>query len=121
MRNLTLNYYERVQLWNLIGAHKAPRLREAAVLLRCIEKVRPSDEEARETQLTLDRTQMSWRTPAPGYGEREIAFEDEEAAALVGVLDTLEGVRVADWAWIVPIAAALGGAVAPVNGLEHAV
>jgi hypothetical protein len=100
MKSLTLNFYERISIWNQIGNYQAPRLKDVAVLLRVIEKIRPTDREAEETQLVAHESQMSWKMPEPGYGERAISLEAEEAAALLAVFHALENVRVSDGAWI---------------------
>lgn len=100
MRHVHLTFYERISVWNLIGNHQVPRLKEAAILLRIIEKVRPTDVELTEAQFMASGNQMSWQIPAAGYGDRTVAFEAEEAAALIQVLEAIQDVRVADAAWM---------------------
>ena len=95
MTHIHLTYYERVSVWNLIGNHQVPRLREAAVLLRVLDKVRPTDEEIRETKFSAKGDgNVTWTATSPQYGERDIALEAEEAQALTQVFDGIENVRV---------------------------
>jgi len=101
MTDLLLTFYERLCLWNMIGNYQAPRLAEVAVLLRALDKLRPSDAEALETELIVRDGQMGWKLPEPSYGERTVALEAEEVAALVKVFESLQDIRVADGAWIV--------------------
>ena len=100
MTDIRLSFYERISIWNLIGNYQAPRLKDVAVLLRVMEKVRPTDKEMEEAQLVQKDSQMSWQIPRPGYGDRMVALEAEEAAALAQVFDSIENVRVSDGAWI---------------------
>jgi|SRR5262245_61030072 len=100
MTQIHLSYHERICLWVWIGQHQAPRLKEAAVLLRVYEKVRPSDEEMRDTQLVLNDQGARWNPPEGEYGAKEIALEGEECTALAGVIENAPNVRVSDAAWM---------------------
>lgn len=100
MTDVVLTFYERISLWNMIGNYQAPRLADVAVLLRVLDKVRPADFEMREAEFAVADGQMSWRLPNPDYGQRAVDLEDEEAAALRKVFESLQGVRVSDGEWI---------------------
>lgn len=100
MTDIVLTFYERVSMWNMIGNYQAPRLADVAVLLRVLDKVRPVDFEVQATDLTTSDGQMSWKLPEPDYGTRAVELEAEEAAAVAKVFESLQGVRVADGAWI---------------------
>jgi hypothetical protein len=100
MPQIHLNFYQRITLWNMIGNHPCRRLQDTAVFLRLLDRVRPSDEEMRDTQFVQQEQQFMWRTPSPNYGERDIEIESDEAKALVEMFEAQEGIRVADAAWI---------------------
>lgn len=108
MTHVHLTFYERLSIANIVGQHQVPRLREAAILLRVFEKVRITDAEMQETSFkAVNSDQVSWKVPSPQYGERDIALEAEEAAALAQVLDAIENIRVSDAAWICRLADSL--------------
>jgi len=107
MQSIFLNYYQRVLIWNMIGAHPAPGLKEASVLLRVIEKVRLSDRETIDTEFRPDGPNLSWKLPENGYGDKVIELENEEATALAGVIENTRPIRVADAGWLLKIVAQL--------------
>jgi hypothetical protein len=108
MTHIHLSFYERLGIANIVGQHQVPRLREAAILLRILEKVRITDTEMSEAQFkAVGSDQVSWRVPSPRYGERDVALEAEEAQALAQVFDAVENIRVSDAAWICRLADSL--------------
>jgi len=100
MTSVSLTYYQRVILWNLIGAAKAPSLKEASVYLRLMEKIRLTDQESAESQFVSDGGQVSWRLPNPAYGGKSVELEDGEAKALAKVMEEAPNVRVLDAEWM---------------------
>jgi|SRR5215471_10699921 len=100
MTSVSLTYYQRVMLWNLIGATSAPSLKEASVYLRVMEKIRLTDQETAESQFLSDNGVLSWRLPSPGYGSRDIELEDGEAKALTKVMEEAPNIRVQDAEWM---------------------
>ena len=102
MTHIHLTFYERIHIWHLIGSHTVPRLKEAAILLRLMEKVRPTDEELGETHyVAVTDSQVNWKVSSRNYGERDVSLEGEEAQALIQVFEAAQGIRVSDAAWIV--------------------
>ena len=89
MQNLSLRFYQRIILWQLVGNHPALRLTDAEMLA---------------TQVMQDSGRFSWRLPDPGYGNRELELEHEEAKALVTVMETPAPVRVSDAEWMLKVA-----------------
>lgn len=101
MQNLNLNYYQRIILWNSLGAHQVASLKDAATYLRLIEKVRLTDDEMLKSQFVQEQGKMSWLLPHIGYGDRVLELEHEEAKALVTALEApSQGLRVTDAAWM---------------------
>jgi hypothetical protein len=103
MKQVQLNFYQRITLWNLIGNYNAPRMGDAFVMLRIHDKIRPTEEEAMATQLATANDQMRWQLPSAGYGNVVVALEEEEASRLAQALEAQQGVRVADAAWMFPL------------------
>jgi len=102
MQSLDLKFYQRVYLWSTVGNHSAPSLKEAAVFLRLIEKLRLSDAEQRESEFTAVGDKYLWKPLAPDYGLKTIELEDEEARALVAVIEAAP-LRVNDASWLTPL------------------
>jgi hypothetical protein len=100
MQSLSLAYYQRVMLWNMIGNYSAPNLKEASVYLRIIEKIRLSDIEQVETEFTSTGNQYGWKLPAPSYGNCVVDLENEEAKALATAIESATPVRVIDAEWL---------------------
>lgn len=103
MKVVKLLWYERMYLWHRLGMVQAPTIKDAAVYLRIIDKIRPSDQETIDTKLATDgRGGYRWEPgPSIGYGDREVELENEEAAALTKGIDTHpQPVLVADAAWL---------------------
>jgi len=104
MQQLTLTYYQRIIIWNMVGAHQAPNLKEVATFLRLIEKVRLSDQETIESDFkTGGGGQVSWQLPSATYGSRQLDLENEEAASLLAVINSAP-VRVNDGEWLLKVA-----------------
>ena len=112
MQNLSLDFYRRVMLWQLVGSHPAPSLKEASVFLRIIEKLRLTDAEMLASQFVQDGGRFSWRLPEPEYGTRTVELENEEAKALVTAMEGQNPVRVSDAEWMLKVISELSGAAA---------
>jgi len=100
MTSLSLTYYQRVMLWNLIGATNAPSLKEASVYLRVMEKIRLTDQEATESQFFSENGTINWKLPKPDYGSGEFRLEEGEAKALMEVIEKASPIRVLDAEWL---------------------
>jgi hypothetical protein len=103
MQSIFLNYYQRVILSNMIGAHSVQTLGESATYLRLLEKLRLSDQEITESEFILVADRSQWRLPSMGYGDRTVSLENTEAEALAKVIGSAQGVRVADAQWLTKI------------------
>jgi hypothetical protein len=103
MQQLFLTYYQRLILWNMVGTHTAPNLKETAVYLRIIEKIRLSDEENTESQFVNDGQRFAWRLPNQGYGDKTLELENAEAAALATAIEAATPIRVIDAEWLARI------------------
>lgn len=110
MQQIPLTFYERIILWNLCGAHQVGSLKEASVYLRLIEKLRPTDEESRETGLRMTEQGLQWSMAKENYGNRVISAEDDEARALKAVLEGQRSVRVSDAQWMLKLTELLAAA-----------
>jgi len=127
MQSIFLSYYHRLMLWTLTGSHSVERLADAAVLLRVIEKVRLTDEESITTEFRANGSQIAWKLPEAGYGDKLVEFENEEARALAGVIEGARGVRVSDAEWLMktleklqqPAAKPVETAVTAAGGRNH--
>jgi hypothetical protein len=100
VQTISLPYYQRVMLWNMLGNYQAPNLKEASVYLRIIEKVRLSDLEQVETEFTQGGQQFGWKLPSLTYGTATIDLENEEAKALATAIESATPVRVIDAEWL---------------------
>src|SRR5215831_17324639 len=99
MQSLFLNVSQRIILWNLVGNHNVPNLKEAATYLRLIEKLRLTDQETRDLSFQAEGQSMTWRAPSVGYGDKTFALEDGEAKALIDAMQSAP-MRVADAFWM---------------------
>ena len=102
MQSLTLPFYQRVFLWNVIGNHAAPNLKEASVGLRVIEKLRLTDEEQLESEFAVNGQQYGWKLPDPDYGTKTVDLETDEGKALAAAIEAAP-TRVMDAVWLQPI------------------
>lgn len=102
MQSLTLPFYQRIMLWNVIGNHAAPNLKEASVGLRVIEKLRLTDEEQIESEFAVNGQQYAWKLPDPDYGTKTVDLETDEAKALAAAVEAAP-TRVIDAAWLQPL------------------
>jgi len=100
MQSIPLTYYQRLILWNICGSHAAPSLREAAIFLRLIDKLRLSDTESRESQFSTDNNRFAWKLPKAGYGDKVFELEDSDCVALASAIDASTPVRVVDADWL---------------------
>ena len=100
MTTAPLTFYERVILWNLCGGHQVANLREAATYIRVIDKLRPQDAEKKESQFKITDRGFNWFLPHDNYGNRVVELEDDEAAALVAVMEAQQNIRVSDAEWM---------------------
>lgn len=100
MKEIKVNFYQRITIWMMLGNHQCRNLKETSTFLRLHDKLRLTDDEMRDTQFVLDGMQYRWRLPSMDYGERTVELADDEATALVQAFDAVEGVRVTDAFWI---------------------
>ena len=110
MVNIKLAWYPRIMIWLRIGTVQAPNMQIASTLYRVMEKIRPSEKERDETQLTADGQGYRWLLPHLDYGTRTVELESEEAEQLAGVLENPpqgSALLVADMEWLLPLIARL--------------
>jgi hypothetical protein len=100
MQSIFLTYYQRVILWNMVGAHQAQNIKEADVYLRVLGKIRLTDRETTESKFIAVQGAFSWNLPSAGYGDKDIELEDSEAAALITAVESFSPVRVNDAEWM---------------------
>lgn len=104
MKNISLNWYQRISLWARVGSMQTPTLKEASVCLRILDKIRPKEEEVQATKLTITEANYRWTLPDIDYGSVKLELEDEEANALANGLDNHpQPVMVADAAWMLEL------------------
>ena len=103
MQDIPLTYYKRVILWNIVGNHQVASLKEASVCLRLIEKLRLSDEEARDSKFRQTPIGFEWSLPGDNFGNRMVGLEQDEAAALTAAIEAHQPVRVSDAVWMLPL------------------
>lgn len=103
MQSIHLNFYQRNSLWNVVGNHNALNLKEAAVFLRIIDKLRPTDKEMLDTGYLAEGPQIMWKLPTREYGNREVELENEEAAALRSAIETVSNFPVKDAQWMLDL------------------
>lgn len=84
----------------MISNHNAENLIAASNYLRVLEKIRPTDEESRETQLISSGPNMQWRLPYQFYGDKDVEFEDVEVESIQKVINTASPIRVFDAEWL---------------------
>ena len=100
MQIITLQFYQRVMLWNALGNYNAQNLKEASVFLRIMEKIRLTDEEQVETNFTIVGEQYRWKPMSNGYGTLNVQLEADEAKSLTTAIDAMTPIRVADAGWL---------------------
>lgn len=106
MTSIELNWYMRISVWLRVGAIQAPNMQIASVLYRCIEKIRPTDEERGKANLVTRASGYEWLLPDPNYGTITVELEAEECEQLAQALEHLPqgtSVLVADMGWILPM------------------
>ena len=108
MQSLLVTYYQRVMLWNMVGAFQVSSLSAASVYLRLIEKLRLTDQEVTETQFVMDGPRFSWKLPKDNFGDKTIELENSEGDALIKMLeDGPAPIRISDVSWMKKIVATL--------------
>lgn len=118
MQQIHLTYYQRVMLWSHLGGIQVEKLRDAAVYLRVIEKLRLTDGEVTTTQFVADGPRFSWRLPDPNYGSRTVEFEEEELTALAGAIEKIQGIRVSDAEWMLRLVEGRGAPMEVANAVR---
>jgi hypothetical protein len=101
MQSIHLTFYQRFVVWNMIGGQQTRNVREALLLYKVLDKIRPNDEEMRDTQYVNENGNVTWQLPSTDYGTRDIELENEGAELLAQYLETWQsGVRVTDGPWL---------------------
>lgn len=118
MKNLTVNFQQRAQLFYLLSQQEGP-LGRTAPFLRVLTEVRFSD--AENTQIiklpyqvngkvvgeTIHPPQDSEGKPLPDWGKKKIKIEDADAAALLALLREWPKFLTNDHVWADPLVKAL--------------
>ena len=104
MTQVTINFHQRLGLWMRIGTAQVPSLRDAATLIRVLERIRPTEEEMKKVNYKQDKTTVEYTLPDLSYGVKTYEFEDEESRRLI---DTLNGhqnpFRIDEAAWMLAL------------------
>ncbi len=103
MQKLTVNFYQRVMLWQMIGGHPTKSIKEASVHLRVIEKIRLTDKEMLTSQFFQENERSTWKLPDINYGVKNLELETDEAKALIETLEAPAPVRVSDAQWMLKL------------------
>src|SRR5215467_13659393 len=98
---VTLSFYSRVMLSQIIGNYPAANLKQASVYIRILDKMRITDPEVAATGMVVKDSRIHWELPTPDYGDKEVSFEIEEAAAIVVALDNSPlPIKIGDAVWM---------------------
>ena len=90
-------------LWNVVGGHNAKSVKEASVYIRLLEKIRLSDTESADSSFKMVGMQFSWNLPEAGYGDKVIELENDEAKALIDVIESIPSIKVSDAEWMLKV------------------
>lgn len=109
MKNLSLDFVQRVQLVNVLSVQEGP-LGKTAPFLRVLNDVRFSEEESKQIKdVPLERGgeivgfQRIPPSDAPEFGKKKVKVEDEDAKHLKGLLESWPKFTVADHTWADPL------------------
>jgi len=106
MKNITLNFWQRVGLMNVLGAATGP-LAKITALTRVYEAVRLTDEEMQQVQIQdLGNGRSALMPPSPEWGTKTIEIEDADAKAVLAEIEAYSAFQISDMAWVNPIKAA---------------
>lgn len=104
MIGVNINFHQRVALWLRVGSYNVPSLRDAALFIRVIEKIRPREHEIKETKFTQADGRIEYLMPDPGYGTESYVFEDEEIKKVIECLHNHhQPFRIDEAAWILAL------------------
>lgn len=113
MKNLQLDFVQRIKLTDLLSHQEGP-LGKTAPFLRVMEKARFSDAEAKEiVHLPVETpkgTLMHFQAPAgqPDFGKKKLQLEDSDAEKLKDLLESWERFSTLDHEWADPVVKQLG-------------
>lgn len=104
MTKLTINFHQRMGLWLRLGSAQVPSLREASVLIRIMERIRPIEPELKEVKYKQEGGQISYLLPEPTYGTMYYDFENDETEQLIECLNNhKQPFRIDEAAWMLAL------------------
>jgi len=103
MKVIPLTFYQRFSLAGAIGNFPVPKVKDAAMFVRLLEKVRLTEAERRGGKFRQEGQNVSWTLPDAGFGTKSIELEDIEAESLAQAIEALENIRVLDVEWLLKI------------------
>jgi|SRR5262245_8475852 len=114
MVQITLGWYQRINLWLRVGGIQAPNMQAASILYRILEKIRPSDKEQMETEMRTQGDMCQWKLPTENYGTCNVELENAEAEAFIDAIEKLpQPVQVRDVGWLLDVIKQLKSQEAP--------
>jgi len=107
MKNLTLNFWQRVGLMNVLGTATGP-LAKITALARVYDAVRFTDAEMQQVQIQdLGNGRSALKPPTPDYGTKTIEIEDADAKAVLAEIEAYPAFQISDMTWVNEVKAAL--------------
>lgn len=104
MINLNLNFHQRVGLWLRIGSAQVASLKDASILIRLIEKIRPKEHELKEVGFKQNEGRIEYVLKDLNYGIMTGEIEDDEAQKLIECLNThSQPFRIDEAAWMLAL------------------
>jgi hypothetical protein len=83
-----------------LGSVNAPSLREAGTFIKILDKIRPREDEIRDTEYKVIEGGIQYKLPSFDYGQIDLELEDQDAELMRDALmDQKIPIRVdeADW------------------------
>jgi hypothetical protein len=101
MQEMKFNFYQRFTLTSILSEAAVAR-EEGRDLGHAHELLRLTDEEIRDSQLLMEKEQVTWTLPSAGYGTRDVTLSTSEAQALARAIENHRKwpLPVKDWLWL---------------------
>jgi hypothetical protein len=109
MKNLKLNFAQRLKASNILGLASG-NLEKILPLSTALEAIRFDDAELKQIKIVnAGNGLMSYEAPNGEFGAKEVGLEDAHAAAVLRELEAFQGYSVADVVWLTDLKKQLGG------------